>query len=394
MTTGLRGPNGVTRVATLGRPGPAWPRAVARWAASAVVPAEVTTCLTPEELRATATTSAVGAALVEVGLPGVDRVLADELRRADVALLAVVTPTTRTAAAQLEPDAMLTSDFGPDDLAAVLRAHARTRSRTVGTEPTVTDAPMGRVVVVTGPGGGGASTVAQALATLAARQGPTVLADLALEADQHIRHGADPGSDGVFEVAEALRHHRGVEVDPPVVAQPPGYDLLCGLRRRQEWTVLRAATAVELVGLLRRRYPLVVADVSPDTDGHTDCGSVDLEERNALTLAALTDAAPVVVVGRWSTTGLHRLVRIVLDLRRHGVNPDHLVPVLNGAPRSSGGRAAACRALARVLRAADGEVTWRTPIALPHDRRVEPAVREARPLPRPLVDRLAPVLTP
>jgi energy-coupling factor transporter ATP-binding protein EcfA2 len=382
------------RVATLGRPGPTWPRAVARWTASALVPAEVTTCLSPEELRSTVAAGGVAAGLVEVGLPGVDRVLADELHRAGVAVVAVTSPTTCAAAEPLEPDATLTADFGPDDLVAVLRAHARTRARARPPSPPAADHELGRLVAVTGPPGSGASTVAQALATIAARSGRAVLADLALDADQHLRHGAPPGSDGLFEVVDALRHRRGQEVEPPVLTQAPGYDLLCGLRRRQEWTVLRTTTAAEVIAVLRCRYPVVVADVTPDTDGHADCGSIDLEERNSLALAALGHAAPVVVVGRWSTTGLHRLARTLLDLRHHGVAAGALVPVVNGAPRSRRGRAAACRATARLLHGADPDVAWPAPHVLPHDRRVEPAIREASPLPRGLVDRLAPVLAP
>src|SRR4029450_11424094 len=97
-----------------------------------------------------------------------------------------------------------------------------------------------RVGAAAEPPGSGAATVAQALATIAARSGRAVLADLALDADQHLRHGAPPGRDGLFEVVDALRHRRGQEVEPPVLTQAPGYDLLCGLRRPQEGTGPRA----------------------------------------------------------------------------------------------------------------------------------------------------------
>jgi hypothetical protein len=373
-------------LATLGRPGPAWPRSVARWATNGLVAAEVTTCLSAEELHSILASTALDLVVAEVGVTGVDRVLADEVRRAQVALALVTAGRTTSAAAHLEPDALLEPDFGPERLAAVLRAHAR--SRPAPPPSTLADdRPMGRMIVSTGPGGAGASTVAQALATHAARFGRVALADLALDADQHVRHGVDPGCDGVFELADALRHRRGIDLTPPVLHQAPGYDLLCGLRRRQEWTVLTPTTAGDLVDLLLRTYPLVVADVTPEVDGQADTGSTDLEERNALSRAALTRAEVVVVVGRWSTTGVHRLARTLADLVRHGVTAERLAPVLNGAPRSG------ARAAQRVLEATASDPGWARPLGLPHDRRVEPALREARPLPRQLVDRVGALLS-
>ena len=79
----------------------------------------------------------------------------------------------------------------------------------------------------------GASTVAQALAAHHAGQARTLLADLALDADQHLRHGVRPGHDGFFELAEALRHAPPADLAPPTTDKGAGYDLLCGLRRRQ-----------------------------------------------------------------------------------------------------------------------------------------------------------------
>ena len=185
---------------------------------------------------------------------------------------------------------------------------------------------------MTGPAGAGASTVAQALAAHHTGQARTLLADLALDADQHLRHGVRPGHDGVFELAEALRHAPPADLAPPTTDEGAGYDLLCGLRRRQEWTALTAVVADQIVDVLRRSHRLVVADVSADLDGRAESGSLDLEERNALARATLPHAAIVVVVGRWTTTGVHRLVRTLVDLTRHGIDHDRLQPVLNDAP--------------------------------------------------------------
>jgi hypothetical protein len=376
------------RVATLGRPGPAWPRAVARWGSSATLPLDTTTCVSADELRGLVTHTTIDLAIVEAGLPGVDRVLVDEVRRAGAALAVVDGPALASATARLEPDAVLLADFDPDALAAVLRAHARTRS--VPSVPTVTGPEPGAasdprdLVAVTGPAGGGASTVAQALATHQARLGPVLLADLALDADQHLRHGVRPGHDGVFELADVLRHTPVRAVTAPTVAVAGGYTLLCGLRRRQEWTAVSGSIAEQVVEVLRRSGHRVVADVAPDLDGRAESGSLDLEERNALARAAVAQATTVVVVGRWSTTGVAALIRTLVDLERHGAARDGLLPVLNGAPRSPARRALAARAVLDLLSDVD-RGPWLTPRCVGHDRAVERRLREAKPLPRRLV---------
>lgn len=376
------------RVATLGRPGPAWPRAIARWGSGATLPLDTTTCVSAEELRALLATATVDLAIVEAGLPGVDRVLADAVRRAGAALAVVDGPGLDTTRDRLEPDAILAADFDPDALAAVLQSQARRRpGRPPGPDPTADPQPLGRLVAVTGPPGVGTSTVAQALAAHHTRRARTLLADLALDADQHLRHGVAPGHDGVFELAEALRHAPPADLVPPTTDLVAGYDLLCGLRRRQEWTALTTVVADQVVEVLRRSHPVVVADVPADLDGRAESGSLDLEERNALARATLPFAAVVVVVGRWTTTGVHRLVRTLVDLTRHGIDHDRLQPVLNDAPISSVRQALARRTMAALLTDADGG-PWRAPACLAHDRGVEACVREARPLPARFVRRV------
>lgn len=369
------------RVATLGRPGPAWPRAVARWGSSATLQIETTTCVTAEELRGLVEAGPTDLAIVEAGLPGVDRVLASAVRHAGATLAVVDGPALGAAVERLEPDAVLPTDFDADALAAVLQAHARRDCRDQPACRPI-EAPDARLIAVTGPPGAGASTVAQALATALADRGPTLLADLALDADQHVRHGVAPGHDGVFELAEALRHAPSGQVEPPL-ATPGAYALLCGLRRRQEWVTLSDTVVGPLVDVLRRRRDHVVADVSPELDGRAETGSIDVEERNALARAAVAGADLVVVVGRWSTTGLPRLVRLLDDLEQHGVPRNRLRPVLNGAPR---GRLAAGRSVAGLL---DGRPP---PVCVSQDRRVEARLRDAHPLPTRLVRQAAAVL--
>ena len=109
------------RVATLGRPGPAWPRAVARWGSSATLPLDATTCVSAEELRSLVQSATVSLAIVEAGLPGVDRVLAAAVRQAGAALAVVDGPALGPAVGRLEPDAVLPPDFDADALSAVPR---------------------------------------------------------------------------------------------------------------------------------------------------------------------------------------------------------------------------------------------------------------------------------
>ncbi|HYF45964.1 MAG TPA: hypothetical protein VD926_07105, partial [Acidimicrobiales bacterium] len=244
-------------------------------------------------------------------------------------------------------------------------------------------AERAELIAVTGPAGAGASTVAQALATALAGRGPTLLADLALDADQHVRHGVRPGTDGVLELAEALRHAPPADVTPPVAPQAVGYDLVCGLRRRQEWVVLGASVTDQLVDVLRRAHRHVVADISPELEGRVETGSLDVEDRNALARTVVRLADTVVVVGRATTTGLPRLVRLCAELDHHGVDRRRVRPVLNVAPR----RTAARRATATLLDDLVGD-GWPPAVTLPHDRRVEGRLREAAPLPRRLVDRV------
>ncbi len=376
------------RVATLGHPGPSWPRAIARWGSTATLPLEATTCVSAEELRSLITTTVVDLAVVDLGLPGVDRSLADAVRAAGTALAVVDGPALGATAARLDADAVLPADFDADALDTVLRTHRRARRPTAVTEPDGSRVDvLGDLIAVTGPGGAGSSTIAQALATALGRAGPTVLADFALEADQHVRHAAAPDGDGLFELAEVLRHRPDDDVAPPLSSQTGGYLLLRGLRRRQEWTALDAHLADRVVRVLRR-HGTVVADLSPDLDGRADTGSADLEDRNGLTRSSIAQAGVVVVVGRGSTTGVHRLVRTLVELGRHGVEPRRVRPVLNQLPGRRPRQALTTAAAARLLRALD-DGDWPTPVGIAHEPRVEACVRDGRPLPGRLVRSVA-----
>ncbi len=137
----------------------------------------------------------------------------------------------------------------------------------------------------------------------------------------------------------------------------------------------------------------MVADIGADLDGRVESGSLDLEERNALARAiAATRATILVVVGGWSTTGVHRLVRTLLDLDAGTASPgDRLRPVLNHGPRRRSGQALAQRTVQRLLEDV-AEGPWPTPTCLAHDPGVERTVREATALPPRFVRRVGRIL--
>ena len=98
----------------------------------------------------------------------------------------------------------------------------------------------------------------------------------------------------------------------------------------------------------------------------------------------------MVVVGRWTTTGLPRLVQALVEITHH-VPRERVVPVLSGTPRATPGRLTAVRALDGLLTEAAGG-PWPAAVAVAEDRGVEPTLREARPLPRRLVAQVDRVL--
>ncbi len=96
--------------------------------------------------------------------------------------------------------------------------------------------------------------------------GWSLLADLALDADQAMLHDAGDVVPGVQELVEIHRNAR-----PPAPTDPRSlafavtdrhYDLLLGLRRHRDWVTLRPAPFDAALDGLRRAYKAVVADVS------------------------------------------------------------------------------------------------------------------------------------
>jgi MinD-like ATPase involved in chromosome partitioning or flagellar assembly len=367
-----------------------WFQDAARWATAAMLPVEFVMCLALDELRVRLSSGRpFSAVLVDAGVPGVDRDLADAARRAGCALLVVDDGRAHRDWRAMGAAGVLPSTLDRHDLLAALKEHAapiaRGEAAAVTTEADGDTAGWrGDLVAVTGARGAGASTVAMAVAQgLAAdprHAGLVVLADLALDADQALLHDSGDVVPGLQELVDA---HRTGSPSPDDVraltwdVPGRGYSLLLGLRRHRDWAALRPRAVAAALAGLRRSYRVVVADVDPDVEGEAQCGSADVEERNALARTAVLEAGVVVVVGAPTTKGVHSLVRVIDGLVDVGVSDDRIVTVVNHAPRSPRARAEITRALAELRR----DTRLASPVFALERRRLDDALRDGERLP-------------
>jgi len=373
----------------------AWFSDLARLATAGSVPIEFVKSVGAEETRVRlASGRSFSALLVDGGLPSVDRDLLDEARRSGAAVFVVADPRVIRDWDALGATVVLARDFSVDDLITALRDMTKAIPRGVAdAAPVATPvrAWAGDLVAVTGARGSGASTIAAAVAqgfAGAHRPGAVLLADLALDADQGVLHHAPDIVPGLPELVEA---HRNGTLGPAAVhsmvfdVEERGYHLLLGVRRRRGWSSLRPRALDAALDSLLAAYPIVVGDVDPDVDGHRECGSFEVEDRNAISRTALTRASATVVVGSATTGGLHSLAQVLRDLLEHGADPLRLVTVVNHAPRSPRERAAIARALPLLTGSGSAGARAAAPLFVVTRRAVEDAVRAGRPLPSPFV---------
>jgi hypothetical protein len=394
----------------LARPRAPWFTELGRWATAGTIPADFVRCLSAEEVRARlASGRPFSALLVDAAVHGIDRDLMDVARSTGCITIVV---TSDSAADRewlgLGAAAVVPAPLDRAALLDVLEQQANCLAE-VHPHPGASDPPgpaawQARLLAVTGPGGTGASVLAMALAQAlgddARNAGHVLLADLALEADQGMLHGAPDVIPGLSELVEAHRSGRpdsaGVRATTFDVADR-GYQLLLGLRRRRDWAALRPRAVDAALDGLRRTYRHVVADVDPEVDGERECGSIEVEERNALARAVAGRADVVVVVGLGDLKGLHGLLRCVADLADYGVPPERLLPVVNRAPRSPRARAELTRAFTELARGFLDPSTVASPVFVAQQRRLEEALRDGARLPaalgRPLAGAVEAVAT-
>ena len=382
-----------------------WFRSLALWATSGAVPVEFVKCVSAAEVRARiAGGRRYSAVVADGGLPSVDRDLLLSVRAAGCAALVIHPSGPPRDWLALGASGVLAAGFSRDELVSALSAHAATVSETTEDPSPLSSAPArieanpwrGTVVVVTGPGGTGVSTAAQALAEAAAvparrSLGPpgVLLADLRLHAEQAMLHDAGDVTPGVQELVEG---HRSGVMTPEAVRDltfeaPAGYDLLLGLRRARFWPAIRPRAFDAAFDSLRRTYSLLVCDVDADLEGEEVAGSTEVEDRNVMARTSVAAADVVLVVGLPGTKGFHCLLRVMADLADFGVAPERVLVVVNRAPRSPRARARLAATMAQLGREALGGVPGGL-VFLP-DRDLERARRDAASLPATLGSPLA-----
>ena len=343
--------------------------------------------------------------ILDGSIADTDRDLLAVATDAGVPTAVVSAPGVPTRWDHLGADAELEPDFTVSDVVQILTSVGR-RVRRADRFPTALNPSpadlaasdverRGRLVAVIGPGGTGTSTVAIGVAQALGSNHDVLLADFALRADHAMLHDTREVVPGVQELVEA---HRAADLAPTAVRTMTfeiperGYRLLLGLRRVRDWPVLRPRSVTAGVASLRRAFDVVIADCSPDLDGEADTGSTDVEDRHLLTRRAVSDAEVVVVVGRPSMKGVHSLVRQVHDLLDHGVTPQRILPLVNGAPRRRSARAEITSAIGQLLKADPVAATVANPLHLPVAA-IDDAVRDAVELPKAFVEPLTqPVL--
>ena len=103
----------------------------------------------------------------------------------------------------------------------------------------------------------------------------------------------------------------------------------------------------------------------------------------------VTDQSDVVVVtARPSASSVHRLVRLLGDVRRLGVDPARVLPCIVAAPRAGRARAELAAAVHELERP-DGAAPVNPVLFLPERRRLDQLIIDGRPLPGALADTAA-----
>ena len=367
-----------------------WGRDLARQATAGALPIDVVLCLSADETAARLDSERRWSMLlIDAEHPALDRDLVDRAHRSSCGV--TVVGDRAVDLSMIGADRQLSRNFGREELLGDLDAFTAPVERPA-TLVTGSRHP-GLVVGVVGSGGTGASTIAMALAQgLGDRYGnrSVVLADLRRNSEHAALHGTADVLPGLPELIEGHRlgDPNADELSSLVYeVTARHYDLLLGLRRARDWAAIRPR-AIDAAYLgLRRSYQVVVADADPEVEGHAQCGSLDVEERNHLSRATFSTASAVVVVGTGSLKGVLSFVRLITDLVEFGVSPTHIVPLVNTISRRPFQRPALASTIRQLCRPVVGRETDLRPVAfVPFSGALEGALRDAARLPRAVVD--------
>lgn len=369
-----------------------WASDLTRWATSGAAPIEFVQCLTVDEaLVVLGTGRRVSALLVTARGPGADRELIDAAATHGVPTIVVADPTVHRDWEALGVAAVVDHDGDPRTLIEALAATTSPVDRTRRPGRTrlhrSPGARRGRLLAVMGTGGSGSSTIAMAVAqTLAAAEGSdVVLADGARRGDVAMYHHVGDVVPGLPELVDA---HRRDRIDPAAVRElthpvaSRGYSVLLGCRRASDWVTLRRRSVDAALDALQRSFEHVVLDVDADLDGHRSTGSADVEDRHAVTLAAVERSDLVLISGRADLHGVHCLARLLDDVLDAGVPPERVLPVVVGTSRSSVARARLATDLAELSsRSLDPDARVQPPLLLRRHRDLDGVHDHVAPLP-------------
>jgi hypothetical protein len=386
-----------------------WLARLAQWANSSSVPVELVKCVSPEEVRArTSSGRTFSAMIVDGSQPFVDRDFIDSAARAHCPVIVVQDKVRHRDWASLGATAALQERFDQSELMSVLRSHcAAVRS---GAEvPLLEQQPVsagqrGDLIAVCGPGGTGASTCAMALAQALASgpgvpagsgagtvsraaEGAVLLADMKRRAELAMLHDAGDVVPGMGELVEAHRYGRlqpREAVGLTFLVAERGYYLMLGIHRSYAWGSLKPRALDAALDTLLEAFGAVVCDIDADFEGESDGGSIDVEERNAMSRTVAASARALFAVGSGGVKGVHALARVIRDLVDFGVDPSVTVPVVNRAPRNRRARSEIASALAALT---EPGRPFLSPVFLP-ERSLEDAVRACTRLPSSLANPL------
>jgi MinD-like ATPase involved in chromosome partitioning or flagellar assembly len=305
-------------------------------------------CVDLSDLVASASTGLARVALVSGGLRGLDADAMSVLAQAGVGVVVVLEDTPGGDAGGEERGRMQRIGarrvLSPDlaGLADAVRSAAARPSGdeepVVPVDPTPDPTRGGRSVVVWGPAGApGRTTVATGLAAELAHRGR---ATLLLDADpyggavaQHL--GVLDGASGLLAASRAANAGELDATRLAGLARAVGGELrvLTGLPRPDRWPEVRPATFDDVLTAARAVADWLVVDVGFSLEGDQGDPFATGPRRNHMTLAALTQADEVVVVGAADPVGLSRLARGLVDL--HDLVPAASVTVVVNRTRPS-----------------------------------------------------------
>lgn len=279
-------------------------------------------CVDVDDLLATAAAGQADVAVLGLDAHGLDTPAVDRLHRHGVRVVVVAPGGNLLEAGRVRATRIgVRALVAEGDLVGLVEA---VTSELPVAEPAAEPPPHtgtgpsgGRIVAVWGPGGApGRTTVATGLAAeLAGRRASTVLVD------------ADPYGGSVAQVLGVLDEVSGLLAAARLAGSGlperfasvqrrigPCLTVVTGLPRPDRWTEVRPGT-VEAVLEEAAAHAHVVVDTgfSVEEDPAADYGS--RPGRNQMTLAALSVADEVLVVGTADPVGLSRLARALVEVR-------------------------------------------------------------------------------